>query len=129
VVERIGLQFDFHESLPKHVQQEMSIKSMITSCNYEKTKGNAYGETLKKPINGELIRKLAGVEDWSIGLCKVISGKTWKFRQKLVLFFQQPTEVCLLFIGNVDFRLASFLATLQKLDLWATDLGNPCKHN
>jgi hypothetical protein len=60
-----GEQFDFHESLPKHVQQDMSIKSMITSCNYEKTKAYAYGETLKKPINGEMIQKIGGGEDWS----------------------------------------------------------------
>lgn len=124
-----GEQFDFHESLPKQVQQEMSIKSMITSCSYEKTQGNAYGETLKKLINGESIQKPGGGEDWSIRLCELISGKTWKFRQRLVLFFHQATELCKLFFGNVDFRLASFLATLQKLDLWATDLGNPCKHN
>ena len=27
--------------------------------------------------------------------------------------------------GITDFRLASFLASLLKLDLWATDTGNP----
>lgn len=55
-------------------------------------------------------------------------GKTWKFRHKYLLVYQN-LWFCLLFIDLHDFRLASFLAGLLKLDLWATDIGNPCDLN
>jgi hypothetical protein len=59
----------------------------------------------------------------------VLKGETWKFRRKIgehVCSSLYPWLHHTVF-GSIGFRLVSFLAALLKLDLWATDLGNPCR--
>ena len=67
---------------------------------------------------------------------QVKGWKTWKFRRKFASNGASTMEKCFVHVQTTpwlhpiipsinDFRFASFLAALLKLDLWATDTGNP----
>ena len=60
-----------------------------------------------------------------------LQEKTWKFRRKIGVHVCPSLYPWLhhTIFGSIGFRLVSFLAALLKLDLWATDLGNPCKQS
>ena len=67
---------------------------------------------------------------------QVKGWKTWKFRRKFASNGASTMIKCFVHVQTTpwlhpiitsigDFRFASFLAALLKLDLWATDIGNP----
>jgi hypothetical protein len=61
----------------------------------------------------------------------VLKGENWKFRRKIGLHVCSSLYPWLhhTIFGSISigFRLVSFLAALLKLDIWATDLGNPSR--
>ena len=106
-----------------------------------KSNGIIPAATVKHFVLGITVGKF-GVAQWQQH--QVGTWKTWKYRHKfsidvasLVKAFSDVKNanisvsvLCIPWVNDVilnivDFRLASFLAALLKLDLWATDTGNP----